>query len=63
MPDTPSPSKALSTEVVDRLIKAGLLRADKRDTLIANIASGTMKGADWKLEIDLAQVKTKAAKK
>jgi hypothetical protein len=63
MTDTPSPSKALSTEVVDRLIKAGLLRADKRDALIAKIASGAMKGADWKLEIDLAQIKAKAVKK
>lgn len=52
-----SPSKALSTQVVDRLIEAGLLRADKRDTLIAKIASGDMKGEDWKLEIDLAQTK------
>ena len=57
MTETPSPSKALSTEVVDRLIEAGLLRADKRDPLIAKIASGDMKGEDWKLEIDLAQTK------
>jgi hypothetical protein len=57
MPDTPSPSEALSTEVVDRLIKAGLLRAEKRDTLIAKIASGEMKGVDWKLEIELAHAK------
>lgn len=53
----PSPSKALSTEVVDRLIEAGLLRADKRDALIEKIAAGDMKGEDWKLEIDLAQTK------
>jgi hypothetical protein len=31
-----------------------LLRADKRDTLIAKIGSGAMSGADWKLEIELA---------
>jgi hypothetical protein len=59
--DTPSPSEALAKEVVDRLIDAGLLRADKRAVLIAKIASGGMKGGDWKLEIDLAQAK--AAKK
>lgn len=53
----PSPSEALSTEVVDRLIAAGLLRADKRDALIAKIAAGDMKGEDWKLEVDLAQAK------
>lgn len=57
MTTTRSPSEALSTEVVDRLIKAGLLRADKRGTLITKIASGDMKGEDWKLEIDLAQAK------
>lgn len=60
MTETPSPSEILSTEVVDRLIEAGLLRAEKRDTLIVKIASGGMKGGDWKLEIDLAQAKVKA---
>ena len=54
---TSSPSKALSTEVVDRLIEVGLLRANKRDALIEKIAAGDMKGEDWKLEIDLAQTK------
>lgn len=53
----PTPSQALSTKVVDRLIKLKLLRPDKRDALIAKIASGKMNGSDWKLEIDLAQDK------
>ncbi len=57
MTAAPSPSEALTGEVVDRLIAAGLLRADKRDVLIAKIAAGDMKGEDWKLEIDLAQAK------
>ncbi|MDN5874352.1 MAG: hypothetical protein L0H29_08240 [Sinobacteraceae bacterium] len=61
MTGTTSPSEALSTEVVDRLIEVGLLRGDKRDALIAKIASGKMKGEDWKLEIDLADAKAKAA--
>lgn len=52
-----TPSQVLSAEVVDRLIKANLLRPDKRDALIAKIASGKMNGSDWKLEIDLAQGK------
>jgi hypothetical protein len=42
---------------VDRLIQSGLLRADKRDALIAKVAAGSMSGADWKLEIDLASAK------
>jgi len=53
----PSPSETLSAEVVDRLIAAGLLRAIKREALIAKIAAGDMKGEDWRLEIDLAQAK------
>jgi hypothetical protein len=53
----PSPSETLSTEVVDRLIAAGLLRANRRDALIAKITTGDMRGDDWKLEIDLAQDK------
>jgi len=57
MSDTESPSEALSGEVVDRLIAAGLLRADKRDALVSKIAGGEMKGGDWRVEIDLAQLK------
>lgn len=57
MTDVLSPSHALSGEVVDQLIAAGLLRPDKRDQLLAKIANGEMKGADWKLEIDLATAK------
>ncbi len=53
----PSPSEVLAKEVVDRLTKAGLLRAEKRDVLTAKIASGGMKGEDWRLEIDLAHAK------
>lgn len=55
MIDTTSPSELLSKEVVDCLIKAGLLRAEKRDALEAKIATGKMRGEDWQLEIDLAQ--------
>jgi hypothetical protein len=60
MTDTSSPSESevLSTEAIDRLIGAGLLRADKRDALIAKVASGNMKGEDWRLEINLAQAKS-----
>lgn len=56
MTDT-TPSQTLSTEVVDRLIKANLLRSYKRDALIAKLASGKMTELDWKIEIDLAQGK------
>lgn len=57
MSDGTSPSANLAALTVDRLIASGLLRADKRDALIAKVAAGTMSGADWKLEIDLASAK------
>ena len=54
MSDSANPSAALAANVVNCLVEAGLLRADKKDALTAKIAGGTMKGEDWKLEIDLA---------
>jgi hypothetical protein len=57
MSDSGSPSDKLAALTVDRLIQSGLLRADKRDALIAKLASGSMKGEDWKSEIDLASMK------
>lgn len=57
MNDEEVPSAKLAALTVDRLIQSGLLRADKRDALIAKIAAGTMQGTDWKLEIDLASAK------
>lgn len=57
MSDDVMPSAKLAELTVDRLIQSGLLRAEKRDTLIAKIAAGTMQGTDWKLEIDLASAK------
>ena len=57
MSDEVVPSAKLAALTVDRLIQSGLLRADKRDALIAKIAAGTMQATDWKLEIDLASAK------
>jgi hypothetical protein len=57
MSDSVTPSQTLAALTVDRLIQSGLLRADKRDALIAKIAAGSMKGEDWKNEIDLASLK------
>lgn len=55
-----TPSASLAALTVDRLIASGLLRADKREALVAKVAAGTMSGADWKLEIDLASAKAKS---
>lgn len=49
-----TPSEHLASEVVDALIEACLLRADKRDGIATKIATGQMKGEDWRLEIDVA---------
>lgn len=57
MIDEKSPSEKLATLTADRLIEAGLLRADKRDLIIAKIASGKMYAAEWKLQIDLGVAK------
>ena len=57
MSDEKSPSEKLATLTVDRLVQSGLLRAARRDPLIAEIAAGTMKGGDWKVEIELATAK------
>jgi hypothetical protein len=55
--DSVTPCLKLAALTVDRLIASGLLRSDKRDGLIAKIASGAMKAEDWKSEIDLASMK------
>lgn len=57
MSENGSPSEKLAALTVDRLIQSGLLRADKRAALITKIAGGSMKGEDWKSEIDLASMK------
>ncbi len=57
MTDEMAPSAKLAAFAVDRLISSGLLRSGRRDALIAKIAAGSMSGADWKLEIDLATAK------
>lgn len=57
MTEAGAPSAALAELAVDRLIESGLVRANKREALIAKIADGTIKGEDWRLEIDLANLK------
>lgn len=52
-----SPSAQLAELTVDRLIKGGFLRAERRDALIAKLAAGTVSASDWQLEIDLASEK------
>lgn len=60
MSDDTTPSVKLAVLTVDHLIAAGLVRADKREAAVAAVASGNMKAADWKNEIDLASEKAVA---
>lgn len=57
MTDDKSPSEILAAQIVDQLIQSGLVRADKQESVVAKIASGEMKGLDWKNEIDFAAEK------
>jgi hypothetical protein len=61
MSDGKNPSDILAAQVIDRLIGAGHLRADKRDALIAKMASGGLKAEDWRLEIELSAAKGDAS--
>lgn len=61
MSEEKSPSETLASQIVDQLIQSGLVRAEKRDSVVTKIASGDMKGLDWKNEIDLAAEKAVTA--
>ena len=49
-----TPSQNLAMRAVDRLVAAGLVRAEQRERMIDKVAAGVMNGGDWKLEIELA---------
>ena len=51
------PSDVLAAKIVDRLIEQKLVRPERRDAMVARIASGAIKSDDWRLEIDLATAK------
>lgn len=61
MTDEKSPSENLAAQIATQLIQSGLVRAEKKDSVVAKIASGEMKGLDWKNEIDLAAEKAATA--
>ena len=61
MSEEKSPSETLAAQIVDQLLQSGLVRTEKRDSVVTKIASGEMKGLDWKNEIDLAAEKAATA--
>ena len=49
-----TPSARLAMRVIEELITEGLLRESSLKTFLAKVASGKVKGEDWKLELELA---------
>lgn len=49
-----TPSELLATRVIEQLVASGLLRESSRKTFLSKVASGKVKGEDWKLELELA---------
>lgn len=49
-----TPSERLSARVMDKLVARGLLRESSRKAFGSKVASGKVKGLDWKLELELA---------
>lgn len=54
MSQVPSPSFKLAFLAVDQLVKACLLRVDRREAVINRISAGNMTSEDWKAEIEFA---------
>lgn len=52
-----TPSQILAETVVDKLVDAGLIREVARKVIESKLASGKIKGEDWKLELELAVAK------
>ncbi|MET3613543.1 hypothetical protein ABID16_001872 [Rhizobium aquaticum] len=52
-----TPSQILAETVVDKLFDAGLIREVARKGIESKLASGKIKGEDWKLELELAVAK------
>lgn len=49
-----TPSQLLAQRLAEKLATKGLARQDSQLKLVEKIASGNMKGDDWRLEIELA---------
>jgi hypothetical protein len=56
----PSPSEVLAVKIVERLIGEGLLASDLKDRIVASLAVGSMKPEDWRLAMEMSDVKDEA---
>jgi hypothetical protein len=52
----------LAEQVVDKLVKAGLIPKTKASEVLANVKSGSATSQDWKLWIDLGQAQAQGGK-
>lgn len=52
-----TPSEVLAKIVAERLRDEGLLRPGKLEAFSTSLASGRLKGGEWKLEVELATAK------
>jgi hypothetical protein len=57
-----SPNDALAEQVVSKLVDGGLVSKAKAPEVLAKVRSGTATSEDWKLWIDLGQVKNAGTK-
>ena len=48
-----SPDEQVAEKIVAALLEAGLMEASKKESVIAKLASGKMKTADWKVLLEL----------
>ncbi len=54
MSETKNLSEQLAARVADKLIETGLLRQERKQAMITELASGKMKPEAWKVHIELA---------
>lgn len=52
-----TPDQLVAQKIGDALVAAGLIEATKKDATVAKLALGKMKGADWKILLDLSKPK------
>lgn len=57
LPASVSPDQLVAQKIGDALVAAGLIEATKKDATVAKLATGKMKGTDWKLLLDLKKPK------
>ena len=57
-----TPNDALAEQVVNKLVKAGLVPKTKVSEIFEKVKAGSATSQDWRLWIDLAQAQTQGGK-